>query len=277
MADDRDDGLQEGGGGQARLFVDAALTEGGIIELDADRAHYLRNVLRLEPGAAVKLFNGSDGEWRAAVEVAGKRHARLIVGKPVRMQEAEPDLWLVFAPIKRARIDFIAEKATELGVSALLPVFTRFTAMTRVNVDRLRANALEAAEQTERLSVPRVHEAVTLEALLRDWQNGRRILLADESGGGKPIGLALRELDATARAAPWAVLVGPEGGFHRDELDALHKLDFVTSVGLGPRILRADTAALAALSCWQALVGDWERPTPRLPLDYGRRDAKHGS
>ncbi|MGE0658320.1 MAG: 16S rRNA (uracil(1498)-N(3))-methyltransferase [Reyranellaceae bacterium] len=277
MAGDRDEDLQGEGGRQARLFVDAALTEGGIVELDADRAHYLRNVLRLEPGATVKLFNGRDGEWRAAVEAAGKRHARLIVGKPVRAQEPEPDLWLVFAPIKRARIDFVAEKATELGVSALLPVFTRYTAMTRVNVDRLRANALEAAEQTERLSVPRVHEAVTFEALLRDWPQGRRLLLADESGGGAPVGQALRELDASASAAPWAVLVGPEGGFHRDELDALHKLDFVTAVGLGPRILRADTAALAALACWQALVGDWERPTPRLPLDYGRRDAKQGS
>jgi len=277
MARDRDDDLQEEGGGQARLFVEAALTESGIVELDADRAHYLRNVLRLAAGDAVSLFNGRDGEWRATIEMAGKRHARLIVGKQTRAQRAEPDLWLVFAPIKRARIDFVAEKATELGVSALVPVFTRYTAMTRVNVDRLQANALEAAEQTERLSVPRVHEAVTLEALLRDWPKERRLLLADESGGGSPIGLALRELDATARAAPWAVLVGPEGGFHRDELDALHKLDFVTAVGLGPRILRADTAALSALSCWQALVGDWERPTPRLPLDYGRRDAKQGS
>lgn len=277
MADDRDVDLRECGGGQARLFVDAALIESGVVELDADRAHYLRNVLRLEAGDAVSLFNGRDGEWRATIEIAAKRHARLIVGRPIRAQQVEPDLWLVFAPIKRARIDFVAEKATELGVSALVPVFTRYTAMTRVNVDRLRANALEAAEQTERLSVPRVHEALTLEALLRDWQKDRRLLLADESGGGKPIGEALRELDASARAAPWAVLVGPEGGFHRDELDALHKLDFVTAVGLGPRILRADTAALAALSCWQALVGDWERPTPRLPLDYGRRDAKQGS
>ncbi len=277
MARDREDDLQEGGGGQARLFVEAALTESGIVELDADRAHYLRNVLRLEAGDAVSLFNGRDGEWRATIEMAGKRHARLIVGKQTRAQQTEPDLWLVFAPIKRARIDFVAEKATELGVSALVPVFTRYTAMTRVNVDRLQANALEAAEQTERLSVPRVHEAVTLEALLRDWPKERRLLLADESGGGSPIGPALGELDATARSAPWAVLVGPEGGFHRDELDALHKLDFVTAVGLGPRILRADTAALSALSCWQALVGDWERPTPRLPLDYGRRDAKQGS
>lgn len=272
MAEDREDGPR-----QARLHVKAPLAEGVAVELDSDRAHYLRNVLRLNEGDPVKLFNGADGEWRGIVQALGKRGATLCVEVRLRAPQAEPDLWLVFAPIKRARIDFIAEKATELGVSALLPVFTRHTAMARVNVARLQANALEAAEQTERLSVPRVHEAVTLEALLRDWPRERRLLLADESGGGKPIGTALRELDASERAAPWAVLVGPEGGFHRDELDALHKLDFVTAVGLGPRILRADTAALSALTCWQALVGDWERPTPRLPLDYGRRDAKQGS
>jgi len=269
MTEERDDSPR-----QARLFIDAALTEGGIVELDADRAHYLRNVLRLENGDAVSLFNGRDGEWRATIEVAGKRRARLAVGQIVREQEAEPDLWLVFAPIKRARIDFIAEKATELGVSALVPVFTRYTAMTRVNVERLRANAMEAAEQTERLSVPVVQEPMTLEKLLQDWPRERRLLMADESGGGRPIATALRDLAASEKQAPWAILIGPEGGFHRDELDLLGKLDFVTAVGLGPRILRADTAALAALSCWQALAGDWERPTPRLPLDYKRRDAK---
>jgi 16S rRNA (uracil1498-N3)-methyltransferase len=269
MSDEREDGPR-----QARLFVDAALGESVVVELDADRAHYLRNVLRLEAGEAVSLFNGRDGEWRATIEVAGKRHARLLVGKQVREQQAEPDLWLAFAPIKRARIDFIAEKATELGVSALLPVFTRYTAMTRVNVERLRANALEAAEQTERLSVPEVREPVTLEKLLQDWPRERRLLMADESGGGKPIGIALGGIDAAARRSPWAILVGPEGGFHRDELDLLRNLDFVTAVGLGPRILRADTAALAALSCWQALAGDWERPTPRLASDYRSRDAK---
>lgn len=269
MTEERDDAPR-----QARLFIDAALTESGIVELDADRAHYLRNVLRLERGDAVSVFNGRDGEWRATIEVAGKRHARLMVGTPVRPQESEPDLWLAFAPIKRARIDFIAEKATELGVSALLPVFTRYTAMTRVNVERLQANAMEAAEQTERLSVPQVREPVTLEKLLQTWPGDRRLLIADESGGGEPIGAALGGLSAAERKAPWAILIGPEGGFHRDELDLLRKLDFVTAVGLGPRILRADTAALAALSCWQALAGDWERPTPRLPLDYKRRDAK---
>lgn len=269
MAEEREDGPQ-----QARLFVATALQEAAIVELDSDRAHYLRHVLRLGNGDAVSLFNGADGEWRATIEATGKRGARLSVGTQLRMQEPEPDLWLVFAPIKRARIDFIAEKATELGVAALVPVFTRYTAMTRVNVDRLRANAMEAAEQTERLSVPIVREPVTLEKLLQDWPRERRLLIADESGSGRPIGQELQGLDVAERKKPWAILIGPEGGFHRDELDLLGKLDFVTAVGLGPRILRADTAALAALACWQALAGDWERPTPRLPLDYKRRDAK---
>ncbi|MGE0151208.1 MAG: 16S rRNA (uracil(1498)-N(3))-methyltransferase [Reyranellaceae bacterium] len=265
---------REEDGRQPRLYVEAALGADAMVELDAERAHYLRNVLRLGEGDAVKLFNGRDGEWRAVAQALGKRGGALRVQAPLRQQQGEPDLWLVFAPIKRARIDFIAEKATELGVAALAPVFTRYTNMTRVNVERLRATAIEAAEQTERLSVPQVREPVALASLLQSWPRDRRLLLADESGGGLPIGTALRQLDAADRARPWAVLIGPEGGFHRDELDLLRNLDFVTAVGLGPRILRADTAALAALSCWQALVGDWERPTPRLAPDYRRRDAK---
>lgn len=265
---------EQDGSQQARLFVSTALQEAAIVELDSDRAHYLRHVLRLGNGDAVSLFNGTDGEWRATIEATGKRGARLSVGARLRDQEPEPDLWLVFAPIKRARIDFIAEKATELGVSALVPVFTRYTNMTRVNAERLRSIAIEAAEQTERLSVPEVSEPVTLEKLAQSWPRQRRLLMADESGGGEPIAAALGRLDASAKRSPWAILIGPEGGFHRDELDLLRKLDFVTAVGLGPRILRADTAALAALSCWQALAGDWERPTPRLALDYRRRDAK---
>jgi 16S rRNA (uracil1498-N3)-methyltransferase len=255
----------------ARLYIDAALAPDARVALDADRAHYLRNVLRLEPGAAVALFNGSDGEWAGRIDTLGKRGATVALERQTRAQMPEPDLWLCFAPIKKARIDFIAEKATELGVSALQPVFTQHTAMTRVNVERLRANAIEAAEQTERLSVPQVHEPVTLDALLKDWPAPRRLLLADEAGGGAPIAPALAGLDESAKRSPWAVLIGPEGGFDRAELDQLRKLPFVISVGLGPRILRADTAALAALACWQALVGDWRLPTPRLSGDYRHR------
>ncbi|HEX9836481.1 MAG TPA: 16S rRNA (uracil(1498)-N(3))-methyltransferase, partial [Alphaproteobacteria bacterium] len=174
-------------------------------------------------------------------------------------QLASPDLWLVFAPVKRARIDFVAAKATELGVSALRPVLTRHTAVERVNVERLRANAIEAAEQCDRLDVPEVAAPVALDALIEDWPAGRRLMLCDESGAAPPVAAALAPF-AAAPAAPWAVLTGPEGGFAGSELDALKKREFVTAVSLGPRTLRADTAALAALSCWQALVGDWRAP-----------------
>lgn len=255
----------------ARLYVEDSLAQEQSVTLDGDRAHYLRNVLRLESGASVALFNGRDGEWQGRIDTVGKRGATVIVGQQRRAQRAEPDLWLCFAPIKKARIDFVAEKATELGVSALQPVFTRHTAMTRVNLDRLRANAAEAAEQTERLSVPAVREPVGLDDLLKTWPAGRRLLLADEAGGGQPLATALTGLDETARNSPWAILIGPEGGFARAELDALRKLPFVTAVGLGPRILRADTAALAALACWQALLGDWQLPTPHLSGDYRHR------
>ncbi len=150
----------------------------------------------------------------------------------------------------------------------LQPVVTHHTAVDRVNVGRLRANAIEAAEQTERLTVPEVRDSVDLARLLESWPEGRRLMMCDETGGGQPITEALLQLDDAARAAPWAIVIGPEGGFAEVELQALRRIKDVTSVGLGPRILRADTAALAALACWQALVGDWRRPTPRLSGDY---------
>ena len=150
----------------------------------------------------------------------------------------------------------------------LQPVLTQHTTVERVNTDRLRANAVEAAEQTERLSVPKVRAPIELARLLADWPAGRRLLMCDESGGGPPIAPTLAGLDAAARAAPWAIVVGPEGGFAQTELVALRRIRDVVAVGLGPRILRADTAALAALACWQAMVGDWQQPTPRLAVDY---------
>ena len=217
---------------------------------------------------ALLLFNGRDGEWQARCRCAARRRAVAEVGERTREQAAEPDVWLCFAPVKRARIDYIAEKATELGVAVLQPVITRHTNVERVNVERLRANAIEAAEQTERLSVPEVRAPVDLARLLADWPAERRLLICDETGGGPPIGEALGALDDAARAAPWAIVIGPEGGFAEAELTALRRMKDVMAVGLGPRILRADTAALAALACWQALVGDWRKPTPRLPSDY---------
>jgi 16S rRNA (uracil1498-N3)-methyltransferase len=252
----------------SRLFVESDLAAGVEAPLDEAQAHYLRHVMRRADGAPLNLFNGRDGEWSAVLSLRGKKAAAALVGQRTRGQLTEPDLWLCFAPVKRARIDYIAEKATELGVSVLQPIVTRHTAVERVNVERLRANAVEAAEQTERLSVPEVRSPLDLGRLLDDWPEGRRLLMCDETGGGPPIAEVLGALDSKARAAPWAIVVGPEGGFAAAELAALRRIKDVTAVGLGPRILRADTAALAALAVWQALVGDWRQSTPRLAADY---------
>jgi 16S rRNA (uracil1498-N3)-methyltransferase len=224
--------------------------------------------MRRGEGAPLLLFNGRDGEWQATLSLRGRKGAVARVGECRRAQNPEPDVWLCFAPVKRGRIDLIAEKATELGVSRLQPVLTQHTIIERVNLERLRANAIEAAEQTERLSVPEVHKPVELMRLLDEWPAGRRILMCDETGGGPPIATVLSALDEAARTAPWAILIGPEGGFAAAELQALRLIKDVAAVGLGPRILRADTAALSALAVWQALAGDWRQPTPRLAADY---------
>ena len=218
-------------------------------------------MLRLDAGAAVAAFNAADGEWLCRVAEIGKGGARLTVERQLRAAEpeAEPDLWLLFAPIKRARLDWLVEKATELGVSALLPVWTARTQVERVNLERLRAHAIEAAEQSERLSVPELRAPERLDRLLAAWPAERRLIVCDESGAGEPIG------DAAARLPPGpvALLVGPEGGFDETELDAFGKLSFVTRVGLGPRVLRAETAALAAVAVFQAIAGDWRRVRTR--------------
>jgi 16S rRNA (uracil1498-N3)-methyltransferase len=238
---------------ETRLFVEEPLEEGRVVGLDSERAHYLRTVLRLDRGARVALFNGRDGEWLARIDGLGKGWCSLSLERRTRGQAADPDLWLLFAPIKRGRIDFVAEKATELGVSAVWPVLTRRTDVARVNLERLRANAIEAAEQTERLSVPDLKEPERLDRILGGWDHGRALLVCAEAGPARP----LAEVVPGLRGRPAAVLTGPEGGFAQDELDQMRRLPFVVPVGLGPRILRADTAALAALACWQALAGDW--------------------
>jgi 16S rRNA (uracil1498-N3)-methyltransferase len=245
---------------RTRLFVDADLASDASVELAAGQAHHLRSVLRLESGATVALFNGRDGEWRGRIDAVGKGRCSIAVEARLRPQVAEPDLWLVFAPVKRARIDFVAEKATELGVAALLPVITERTVVDRVNTERLRANAIEAAEQTERLTVPDVREPERLMKLLDAWNPARQIILCDETGTAPPlVEVALR----LPPGGPVAVLVGPEGGFAPGELDALRKLAFVSAASLGPRVLRAETAALAALAVVQALTGDGRETRPR--------------
>lgn len=255
-------GMKSGDGApalRARLFVRDRLAEGAAVGLSANQAHYLRHVLRLDKGARVALFNGIDGEWTGRVDGFGKGWASVALDGRRRPQGDEPDLWLLFAPIKHGRIDYLVQKAAELGVSRILPVLTDFTQVARVNTDRLAANAVEAAEQTGRLSVPEVAEPSRLGAVLGAWDPARRLMLCDESGRGGPVN---EVLSALAPGGPWAVLIGPEGGFSEAELDALRKLSFVIPVSLGPRILRADTAAVAALACWQAALGDWRHETP---------------
>jgi 16S rRNA (uracil1498-N3)-methyltransferase len=234
-----------------RLHLDQALGPGQSLPLPEPQAHYLFGVMRQGPGAEVLVFNGRDGEWLARVTAAGKRGGTLACVARTRPQSAAPDLWLVFAPVKKARTDFIVEKAVELGAARIVPVQTEFTNSERVRQDRLQAHATEAAEQCGALAVPAVADLVPLERLLAGWDAGRRILWADESRAGPA------ETLAGATPGPWAVLIGPEGGFSLAERARLRALPFVLPVALGPRILRADTAACAALVLWQSALGDW--------------------
>jgi 16S rRNA (uracil1498-N3)-methyltransferase len=240
-----------------RLHVDHSLAEGAGFDLGRQQAHYLLHVLRLGAGDAVHLFNGRDGEWRGVISAAGRSTASVTPREMVREQSAGPDLWLAFAPVKRARIDLIAEKATELGVAAIIPVVTENTAVSRVNMDRLRANTIEAAEQCGRLTVPDIRQSASLADLLAEWPVGRRLMVCDETGGGEPVVEVLQRMKEKSGSDAWGILTGPEGGFSRSELDLLAENPIVTRIGLGPRILRADTAIMAALVCWQAVLGDW--------------------
>jgi len=245
---------------EARLYVAGPLA--GTLALEPGRAHYLRNVLRLRPGARIAVFNAASGEHAARIAGFSKAGGTIEVAEQLRAPAPESDLWLVFAPIKGARIDWVAEKATELGVSRLQPVFTRHTAVTRVNTARLLATAIEAAEQCERLSVPEIAEPAGLDDLLAGWDARRALVVCDETGGGGPIA---RVAAALPLDRPLALLTGPEGGFARGELDRLRALPFVTAAGLGPRVLRADTAALAALAVVQAVVQERTgAPPPRF-------------
>ncbi len=235
-----------------RLCVNEALGAGQTVPLTRDQAHYLFNVMRLSIGDGIFVFNGRDGEWRAEVTEAGKRAGSLALKAQTAQQHMPPDLWLLFAPIKKARTDFIVEKATEMGASRILPVTTAYTNADRINQDRLQAHATEAAEQCGGTFVPEVEALVRLDKLLQDWPQDRRLMFCDEALVG-----ARASLMSAGPASKWAILIGPEGGFSDAERDRLKAYDFVTPVSLGPRILRADTAAVAALTLWQTVLGDW--------------------
>lgn len=227
-----------------RLFTAARLQAGVGVAGSASQAHHLGTVMRRRAGGMVRLFNGHDGEWQARIEVLHRDRLALMPERRLRPQAAEPDLWLAFALLKRDATDLVVQKATELGVSAIHPVVTAHTGAARVNLDRLRAIAVEAAEQSERLTVPDLHEACGLPALLAGWPCARRLAVAVERREAPPI-----------TAAAGGLLVGPEGGFDPAELDVLHRHPFVVPVTLGPRVLRAETAAIVGLALLQAVPG----------------------
>lgn len=237
---------------RARLHLPGDLAPGQTRGIEGQQAHYLRNVMRAQAGELVLLFNEQAGEALARIEVVDKRVLVLLVTEILRSPAPEPDIRLLVAPVKRQRLDLIVEKATELGLSRLTPVITRHTHVERVKTDRLAAIAIEAAEQCGRLTLPVIDEPVRLEQAIEEW-DGRPLYLCDERGGGMPIG----EVPPSPAPIPFALLVGPEGGFAAAELDALHRLEFVSAVDLGPRILRADTAVAACLAVLQAKLGDW--------------------
>jgi len=231
-----------------RLFVRHALGEGVNVELDAGQANYLGNVLRLGVGAELLLFDGFSGEWLARIAEAGKKRMTLTVARNTREAESIPDVWLAFAPVKRAQTDWLVEKATELGVARLMPVMTQRTVAERVKLERLESIAIEAAEQCGRTRVPQIVEPTPLRRFVEELDPARRLYFADEAGGEPPA--------ASFREGPAALLVGPEGGFTEEER-AFVRGAGATAISLGPRILRAETAALASLSVYMALAGDW--------------------
>ena len=237
-----------------RLHVNHPLGQGQTVPLDRDQAHYLFGVMRQTVGDAVLLFNGTDGEWRASVAEAGKRGGLLRAEEQTAPQKNPPDLWLMFAPIKKARTDFIVEKAAEMGAAQIMPVQTEFTNAERIRQDRLQAHAVEAAEQCGGTFVPEVTGLQRLDRLIADWPDDRQLMFCDEALAGHASALTS---DLVRGGAPWAILIGPEGGFSQPERDRLSALPQSHAVSLGPRVLRADTAAVAAMTVWQQHLGDW--------------------
>lgn len=246
-----------------RLFVRARLAARAVIELDRSQTHYLVNVLRLGSGDGVLVFNGEDGEWRTVLSERSRRNWALLVEEQVRPQTPRPDLYYLFAPLKQARLDYMVQKAVEMGAGLLCPVLTRRTQVSRLNQERMEANAIEAAEQCGILTIPEIDDPVPLDQLLDAWptvEAGRRIVFCDEGAEEADPVAILGKIEERSLA----VLIGPEGGFSEEERALLLAKPFVTALPLGPRILRADTAAVAALALAQAVIGDW-RPAQQVP------------
>lgn len=236
-----------------RLYVEAPLEADRTFELDRAQAHYLGNVMRLKHNDMVRVFNGQDGEWLCKITDIGKHRCELSAAEKLRAQAPIPDVHYLFALLKHSRLDYMIQKATELGASSLQPVTTAYTNVTRVKADRMRANAIEAAEQCNLLGVPKVSEPVPFRKLLSDWDQNRHIIFCDENSEVTSPHEALRQLPS----GPLAVLIGPEGGFSEDERTQLLNSSFVTAISLGPRVMRADTAGTAVLALVQSVLGDW--------------------
>jgi 16S rRNA (uracil1498-N3)-methyltransferase len=236
-----------------RLYVTDDLGEGANLSLSREQGNYLINVLRLGDGAVVHVFNGRDGEWRARLVRERRRDAALAIERQTRPQTGGPDLHYLFAPLKRARLDYMVQKATELGAARLVPVITRHTVAERVNLERMRANVIEAAEQCGILRIPDVAEPVALKRALEAWDTGRHLIFCDENAPVQDPIAALKAVEP----GPLAVIIGPEGGFATEERELLLRLPSVIRLALGPRIMRADTAAVAALALVNAVLGDW--------------------
>ncbi|MDR1693917.1 MAG: 16S rRNA (uracil(1498)-N(3))-methyltransferase [Lactobacillaceae bacterium] len=236
-----------------RIFIETSeISIGKVVNISEKQSHYLFNVMKQKPGNSILCFNGKDGEFDCHIENINKKSCQVKVLSKTKEFESVPDLWLLFAPLKKDNTDFVIEKATELGIKKIIPTITQRAISEKVRADRFLAQAIEASEQCRRVDIPEISDAVTLENLLKTWDKNRKLYFLDETGNGRKIHQVFQNA-----AAPCAILVGPEGGFDEKELEFLRKLDYTEAVGMGKRILRAETAAVSAVACWQSICGDW--------------------
>ena len=235
-----------------RIYIEKKLHIGEMVEIDEKQAHYLINVMKQKTGNKLFCFNNKDGEFEGEIETISKKSLSMRVLSKSKNFEKSPDIWLLFAPLKKDQTDFVIQKSTELGVRKIIPTLTLRTNSEKVRTDRFQVQAIEAAEQCRRVDLPEISEAISLEKLLQTWDSTRVLFYMDETGNGKRITEAFSKNNQ-----PSAILVGPEGGFDKKELELLKKMNYTEAVTMGTRIMRAETAVTAALSCWQAICGDW--------------------